>query len=484
MLYQESALFPLAGIRRQVCTAEHLLKTIFANNQEGLLVIDSNGLVTQITMSLAEVLHQVPSEIVGHPLVEVSRHGSFKKLVRVLQSGQPEPGCLETLDGRCALVHYLPVIEEQRVLGAAAHVTFLNCFSSECATLAGQYQSKKRPARSTGAVQYTVENIVGTSPQLIDLKETILKVAPRNSTILITGESGTGKELFAQSIHAASLRRSGPFIKINCAAIPDTLLESEFFGYEEGAFTGSRKGGQVGKLELAHGGTVFLDEIGELSFNLQAKLLRFIQDREIQKLGSGRTLVSDVRIVAATNVNLDQLVKYKKFREDLYYRLNVVNIHIPPLRERREDIPALVDCFIQKFNRLFRMQVGGVAPEVQAVFQRYSWPGNVRELENVIERAFNVLEGDRITLAHLPAHLTALSAEFGVDEEHVGEEKNNGIASALLSGQGLDQILEQSEKMIIMQALMLCKGNKARAASMLNISRPGLYKKLLKYGLT
>ncbi|MGQ9557071.1 MAG: sigma-54 interaction domain-containing protein [Desulfurispora sp.] len=484
MLYQESALFPLAGIRRQVCTAEHLLKTIFANKQEGLLVIDSNGLVTQITMSLAEVLHQVPSEIVGHPLVEVSRHGSFKKLVRVLQSGQPEPGCLETLDGRCALVHYLPVTEEQRVLGAAAHVTFLNCFSSECATLAGQYQSRKRPARSIGAVQYTVENIVGTSPQLIDLKETILKVAPRNSTILITGESGTGKELFAQSIHAASLRRSGPFIKINCAAIPDTLLESEFFGYEEGAFTGGRKGGQVGKLELAHGGTVFLDEIGELSFNLQAKLLRFIQDREIQKLGSGRTLVSDVRIVAATNVNLDQLVKYKKFREDLYYRLNVVNIHIPPLRERREDIPALVDCFIQKFNRLFRMQVGGVAPEVQAVFQRYSWPGNVRELENVIERAFNVLEGDRITLAHLPAHLTALSAEFGPDEEQVGEEKNNGIASALLSGQGLDQILEQSEKMIIMQALMLCKGNKARAASMLNISRPGLYKKLLKYGLT
>ncbi|MFZ5592399.1 MAG: sigma 54-interacting transcriptional regulator, partial [Bacillota bacterium] len=245
-----------------------------------------------------------------------------------------------------------------------------------------------------------------------------------------------------------------------------------------------QKGGQVGKLELANGGTVFLDEIGELSFNLQAKLLRFIQDREIQKLGSGRTLVSDVRIVAATNVNLDQLVKYKKFREDLYYRLNVVNIHIPPLRERREDIPALVDCFIQKFNRLFRMQVGGVAPEVQAVFQRYSWPGNVRELENIIERAFNVLDGNKITLAHLPAHLMALSSDPGVVSAEASSEKGNGIASALLSGQGLDEILEQSEKMIIMQALLLCKGNKARAASMLNISRPGLYKKLLKYGLT
>ncbi|SHJ71926.1 regulatory protein, Fis family [Desulfofundulus thermosubterraneus DSM 16057] len=328
---------------------------------------------------------------------------------------------------------------------------------------------------------FTADHIIGLSSQMLDLKETLLKVAPRNSNVLITGESGTGKELFARALHAASLRRAGPFVKINCAAIPDTLVESELFGYEEGAFTGCRKGGQIGKLELAHGGTVFLDEVAELSRAMQAKLLRFLQEREIQKLGSRRTIFVDVRVVAATNVNLEQMVKHKKFREDLFYRLNVINLHIPPLRERKEDIPLLVDAFIQKFNFSFGAGVNGVASEVMTAFLHYSWPGNVRELENCLERAFNLVDKDKIIRPHhLPAHLYALAGENRLP----GEKRFLGqVTEAFRQGKTLTQIMEQVEKNIVLQALAESKGNKAKAARLLGISRPGLYKKLIKYNL-
>lgn len=328
---------------------------------------------------------------------------------------------------------------------------------------------------------FTADHIIGLSPQMLDLKETLLKVAPRNSNVLITGESGTGKELFARALHAASLRRAGPFVKINCAAIPETLVESELFGYEEGAFTGCRKGGQVGKLELAHRNTVFLDEVAELSCAMQAKLLRFLQEREIQKLGSRRTIFVDVRIVAATNVNLEQMVKYKKFREDLFYRLNVINLHIPPLRERKEDIPLLVDAFIQKFNLSFRARVNGVALEVMTAFLHYPWPGNVRELENCLERAFNLVDEEKVIQPHhLPAHLYALAGENRLP----GEKGFPGqVTAAFRQGKTLAQIMEQIEKTVVLQALAESKGNKAKAAQLLGISRPGLYKKLIKYNL-
>ncbi|WP_051617710.1 sigma-54 interaction domain-containing protein [Desulfofundulus thermocisternus] len=334
---------------------------------------------------------------------------------------------------------------------------------------------------SPGVAHFTTDHIIGLSPQMLDLKETLLKIAPRNSNVLITGESGTGKELFARALHAASLRRAGPFVKINCAAIPDTLVESELFGYEEGAFTGCRKGGQPGKLELAHQGTVFLDEVAELSWPMQAKLLRFLQEREIQKLGSRRSIYVDVRVVAATNVNLEQMVKYKKFREDLFYRLNVINLHIPPLRERKEDIPLLVEAFIQKFNLSFKARVSGVAPEVMNAFMQYSWPGNVRELENCLERAFNLIDDNKvIQLHHLPAHLYSLSGE----KQPLRDTGLPGqVTQAFRQGKTLVEILEQVEKYIILQALVESKGNRARAARLLGISRPGLYKKLVKYNL-
>lgn len=461
---------------------EKILKTIFENSNEGFLVIGENGKVLQINDSLALTLKSSPDKMIGKPLTDVCKHSGLRKLIKIIKNGVPEFGKIDSIDGRSFLADYLPIRNNQHIQGALAKIKFLNPERNENQDL-DEHTTKAKVTKKQAAVFYSVDQIIGSSPQLMDLKETLLKVAPRNSNILITGESGTGKELFAQAVHTASLRRSGPFIKINCAAIPDTLLESEFFGYEEGAFTGGKKGGQVGKLELANSGTVFLDEIGDLSFALQAKLLRFIQEKEIQKLGAGDAKISDVRVVVATNVNLEQMVKYKKFREDLYYRLNVVNFSIPPLRERKEEIFELVECFLEKFNRLFGFQVTAISEEVVAVFLKYSWPGNVRELENVIERAFNVIEGNVIEKQHLPSHLITLleSDNQGTGKSVFQQENDLGITFS--EGQTLEEIMNRTEKLIIIQALKNSKGNKAKASQMLGISRPGLYKKLVKYNL-
>ncbi|TYO97820.1 transcriptional regulator with PAS, ATPase and Fis domain [Desulfallas thermosapovorans DSM 6562] len=485
MLYPESTKDMLdnkIGVRDGY-SAEIILNTIFENSSEGLLVISEKGVIQQVNRALADSLKTSPDNLIGHRLVDVCRHNGLRRLLKILKTGEPEIGKISSVEGRSFIADYLPIIIKQRVRGALAKLTFLS--SEQGLPGNGEVTRKKPSFKHKGFnVIYTVDSIIGNSPQMMDLKETLLKVSPRNSNILITGESGTGKELFAQAVHAASLRRSGPFIKINCAAIPDTLLESEFFGYEDGAFTGGKKGGQVGKLELANGGTVFLDEIGDLSFALQAKLLRFIQEKEIQKLGGGEVKVSDVRVVVATNVNLHHMVKYKKFREDLFYRLNVVNLAIPPLRERKEDIKDLVSHFIAKYNKLFGLTVTGVSPQVENIFYKYSWPGNIRELENTIERAFNVLEGNTIRKEHLPYHLINLLNDEPANQDKQEYEQFNEFSIKLSHGRTLADVMSQAEKLVILQTLMESKGNKAKAAQVLGISRPGLYKKLLKYNLT
>ncbi|MDA8211437.1 MAG: sigma 54-interacting transcriptional regulator [Clostridia bacterium] len=342
--------------------------------------------------------------------------------------------------------------------------------------------------------RYSLEQIIGTSVQLVDLKETVMKVAPRKSNVLIRGESGTGKELLAHAIHSSSNRRFGPFVKVNCAAIPENLLESEFFGYEEGAFTGTRRGGQVGKFELAHKGTIFLDEIGEMSPTMQAKLLRVIQEKVVERLGGGLPRAVDVRIVAATNVNLEELIKYGKFRADLYYRLNVVALTMPPLRERKEDINDLVSHFIGKYNHEFGMNILGITPQVQSLFARYSWPGNIRELENVIERAFNLVDGQYILPKHLPKHFieqltweVPLEDEFpqivDLSEVDYASEKKLEQHKTMFGDKTLTDVIDQMEKDLLIQALGYSSGNKARAAKLLGISRPNLYKKMLKHKL-
>lgn len=483
MFYPEGTQVALDKVKKGDYSAEKILNTIFENSNKGLLVIGENGEIQQVNATLATMLRTSPDELIGRQLNDVCKHNALRKLMSILRTGVPEYGKLDCIEGRSILADYLPIKNNQHIQGALIKIVFLHPepqMNSDTQYL----RKKKQTSKKSSSVMYTVDSISGNSLQMIDLKETLLKVAPRNSNILITGESGTGKELFAQAIHAASLRRSGPFIKINCAAIPDTLLESEFFGYEEGAFTGGKKGGQIGKFELANGGTVFLDEIGDLSFALQAKLLRFIQEKEIQKLGGGQAKLADVRVVVATNVNLEHMIKYKKFREDLYYRLNVVNLSIPPLRERREDIKSLASRFIDKYNKLFDLRVVGLTSEVEKIFYEYSWPGNVRELENVIERAFNIIEENTICRSHLPAQLANLSENESINHDIENFQRKNEFSISLVKGQTLQETINRIEKLVILQMLMDNKGNKAKAAQKLGISRPGLYKKLIKYNLT
>ncbi|MBR0599231.1 sigma-54-dependent Fis family transcriptional regulator [Sinanaerobacter chloroacetimidivorans] len=320
--------------------------------------------------------------------------------------------------------------------------------------------------------KYTFESIVGTSSGINKLKALGLVAAQSDSNVLILGESGTGKELLAQSIHNASSRCNGPFIAINCGSLPKGLIESELFGYEGGAFTGANKDGYPGKFELAQGGTLFLDEIGDMPLEMQASLLRVIQTREIVRIGGKTSKPIDVRIMAATNVNLLESVKNKGFRSDLYYRLNVLSFVVPPLRERREDIPILADFFIRSYNRSMGKSNQGLAPEAQELMLSYDWPGNVRELENVIERAMNLTQEAFITESEL-THEILLHNNVTVLKPQVQKEKAMPSPSKLLP--------KTREYDMIIDALEREDGNINKASTLLGIPKRTLYRKISKY---
>lgn len=311
--------------------------------------------------------------------------------------------------------------------------------------------------------RYGPKNIIGNSQAMRRIFELIESVADSSATVLIQGESGTGKELIARAIHYAGARRDKPFITMNCSAIPETLLESELFGYEKGAFTGATKS-KIGRLEMAADGTLFLDEIGEMSLEAQVDLLRVLQEREFRRVGGAELIRMDARVIASTNRNLEELVKVGKFRQDLFYRLNVVPIHIPPLRERREDIPFLVRHFIEKHRQEARRAVTGVADETMDLLLRYDWPGNVRELENAIERALVLGRGSQIEPADLPEALQQLVLE------------TNRPVGGNLS-------LAEIERLHILAVLERTKWNLAETARILGIARVTLYNKIARFGL-
>jgi Nif-specific regulatory protein len=307
-------------------------------------------------------------------------------------------------------------------------------------------------------------NIVGASGKMRDVFSLITMVSKTNSTVLIRGESGIGKELVAESIHYQSPREAKNMIKVNCSALPDSLIESELFGHEKGAFTGADQR-RIGRFEMAHGGTIFLDEIGDLPLQTQVKLLRILQEREFERLGGSETIKVDVRIVAATNRNLEKLIEEGRFREDLYYRINVFPIFIPPLRERREDIPALVDHFIEKFNKRNKTSIKRITTDAINMLMVYSWPGNVRELENVIERAC-ILSGDNVINSHnLPPTLQTA-------------ESSNTMAQG-----GLTDCVDRMEVQLIREALTTTKGNMAKAAELLKVTERMLGTRVKKYDI-
>lgn len=446
-----------------------ILRTILDNAYEGIIVVDEQGYIIMINEPYIEFLGKKEEDIIGKHATEII---DTTRLHIVVKTGKEEIGEVQKVRGKNIVVMRTPIYKEGRVVGAIGKIMFkdlkeVNVLASKIKTIENELKYYKNALKEVSGVKYRFENIIGVSDKLKETKFLAEKATHTNSNVLIRGESGTGKELFAHAIHAESSRAMGPFIKVNCAAIPAELLESELFGYEEGAFTGARRGGKVGKFELANGGSIFLDEIGDMPHSMQAKLLRVLQEKEVERVGGTKNIPLDVRIIAATNRNLEEMIEKGEFREDLYYRLNVMSINIPPLRERIEDLEPLVQYLLTKISEQVGNYVTKIAPKAMKYLESYSWPGNIRELENVLERAINLADyGKEIQVNHLPMHLRKADVNVKVRGD-----------------KDLKSILEEVEKEAILDCLKRTNGNRTETARILNISRSSLYEKLWKYGI-
>ncbi|HAQ39597.1 MAG TPA: sigma-54-dependent Fis family transcriptional regulator [Clostridiales bacterium] len=412
----------------------------------------------------------------NHELIEGSRALSAIKSGKVITADffmRKKDG--ENLPG---IMSYVPIVAEDKVVGCYISSSFSSIekameFSARLEEVTAEFEFLKGEMRKRSGVKYNVEDIIGESDPMKILKEQIYQAGVSDSTVLVEGETGTGKELVAHSIHSCSLRNIFPFVKVNCSAIPPTLMESEFFGYEEGTFTGAKKGGKRGKFEIAHLGSIFLDEINQMDLLIQPKLLRVLQEREIERIGSSESIPVDVRVISASNVSLREMVQHKEFRNDLFYRLNIINIIIPPLRERREDIPLLADSIIQKLNSKMGREIEGISAKALEYLKERDWPGNVRELQNIIERAMNVCIGNSLNLDEIRKIETVRMA--GTKEKIIS---NAVKIDTDISFTDKKNILEKD---MILKALESCDNNKSKTARFLGISRTLLYQKIKKY---
>lgn len=433
-------------------------------------ILDKQGRLIYINKCFADFLQRPQEELIGKVVTDINPTSRF---MEVLQSKQAEIAWKHSFhNGREAIVHRIPILNDAgEVTGGFGMVLFddmdkMKEVMEKYNILDKELKLYKNELAKLNSAKYYPDDIVGSSQIMIKCKEKIKKIARVSSNVLILGESGVGKELFAHSIHNESQRREDPFVSINCSAIPENLLESELFGYEDGAFTGARKGGNVGKFQLANGGTIFLDEIGDMPLHMQVKLLRVLQEKEIERIGGKTPIKINVRVICATHKNLEELIKENKFREDLYYRLNVLNLEVPPLRNRKEDIPLMVDKFLGAFYKecgLYR----NIPEEVLQVLINYDWPGNVRELRNVVERICVNSEEVNVSISDLPANIINSSMKT----RH--QQKSSG----------LKEIMDSIEKDIIINTLRECGLNKSEAAKKLSIPRATLYRKIEEYGL-
>jgi PAS domain S-box-containing protein len=456
----------LEEVKNLKSTLDSIVNSIF----DCIVVVDKNGFVTMMNDAYGEFLHTDPKKAVGKHITDVIEN---TRMHIVAQTGKAEICDMQKIGEHNTVVTRIPIVKDGEVTGAVGKMVFrdvkdLRILARKLTSLQSELEYYKEELQKVQGGKYTIESIIGSGEKIQWLKMIALRAAKGQSTVLITGESGTGKELFAQAIHYASNRRHGPFIKINCASIPENLLESELFGYEEGAFTGARKGGKPGKFELANGGTIFLDEIGDMSMPMQAKLLRVLQEREVERVGGTKTSPVDVRVIAATNQDLEAMMSQGTFRQDLYYRLNIIALHIPPLRERREDLPELCEALLRKINKTLQFDVDNVSKEAMLLLAEYDWPGNVRELENVLERSVNLMDeiGD-ILPEHLPPTMR--------------RPINKMTSSNHEDAKELAGIMEDAEKQAIYKTLETAGGNRSQAAKILGIHRSGFYQKLSKY---
>ncbi|WP_254843949.1 sigma 54-interacting transcriptional regulator [Virgibacillus dokdonensis] len=457
----------------QIDNLMHWYELIFDTAYEGLTVVDDQGVIQLFNQAYSRYVGVAKEEALGKKADDIIEN---TRLPVVLKTGIPERSQAHRLQGQNLVVHRIPIWKDNKIIGAAGILVYEGVSEIyEVIQKMDQLDKNTRVENATTVLESSTlevvkfENILGDSKALTEAKKMARKAADSSAAVLLTGESGVGKEQFAKAIHDASAAKNGRFISVNCAAIPDGLMESELFGYAKGAFTGAHRDGKPGKFELAHDGTIFLDEIGDMPFNMQAKILRVLQEKKVERVGDRKAVGVNFRLITATNQNLQQMVKDGKFREDLYYRLYVIPIEIPPLRERLEDLPTLIAYQLQQLAKSYKQGEKTFDQHVLQWMKQHHWPGNVRELMNIIERLYVLTDGNHITFNHLPASVRETFFQTYYPYNHRKDEL-------------LEEATKQ-EKEMITQTLKQVQGNKTKAAEKLGMSRATLYNKLARYKL-
>ena len=459
----------------------HWFEEIINLAGERIVVVDREGVILYINSAYCDFLGTPVEKAIGKPVQDVIENS---RMHIVAKTGQKELTALQPINGSDMIANRYPLIIDGELVGAVGTVMFRNpddwlLYKNKIQHLVEEVNYYKTKAEKKIKSKYYFSDLIGNSPSFTAVKKLAERVSNSQSAVLLLGESGTGKELYASAIHNNSTRASFPYVPINCASIPEHLLESELFGYDDGAFTGAKKGGKKGQFQIANRGTIFLDEIGDMPLAMQSKLLRVLQEREILPVGAQKSIPVDVRIIAATHRNLEKMVEEGTFRQDLYYRLNVIKIEIPPLRERKGDIELISIKLLEKLERKFYRRGIKLSAEVVERLNQHKWQGNIRELENVLERSINVLDGDIIEIAHLPLYLR--------DYETISVPKMSNVKESVnvadMPIQSLKDTLAQVEKQAILNALSIANGNKLEAARLLEVGKTKFYEKCKIYSI-
>ena len=433
-----------------------------------VVFLDQDGIIQYLNETYLRILDRPRHEVVGRHVLDITPHS---RAYITLQTGKAKVGYEWVVNGHITLGTALPIFQDDKVIGVFGYTMCLDLWDGKniLDEILSNLNLYKDEVYRLHSAAYSFDDILYQSQAMHHIMVLARQVANHPlTTVLITGESGTGKELMAHAIHNASRRRLRPFVRVNCAAIPENLLESELFGYEEGAYTGAKKGGKLGKFELADMGTIFLDEIAEMPLNMQSKLLFVLQEGVVERLGGVNPSKINVRIIAATNQDLDKMVKEGKFRRDLYYRLNVVSIRIPPLRERVEDLRALTPYLMDNLSQRLNIGSKKIDENAMQVLLRHNWPGNVRELENVLERS--------LIAAEIEGAETLLDRHINISQEQWDLDN-------LPADQSLKDMLEEYEKQLLAKILTKYRFDVTGAARQLQLDPSSLYRKLRKYGL-
>ncbi len=443
---------------------------VFESIYNGVMVTDAEGIITHFNKPYGQFLGLDPVDQIGKHCTEVVEN---TRMHIVAKTGKAEINQTQRIKGQSMVVQRIPIKKDGQVIAVFGQVMFKDVkdvtnLANRLSLLESKVKHYEEELINLRSTRYTFDSIVGSSRVIRELKKEALKASVNQFPVLITGDSGTGKELFAQAIHHASPRKLYPFVRINCSAIHKDLLESELFGYEKGAFTGAKSEGKPGKFEIANQGTVFLDEIGDLPLVMQPKLLRVVEEKEFERVGGTKIIRSDFRVIAATNQDLEDMLADERFRKDLFYRLNVIPLHIPPLRERKSDIVPLAQHFLKQMAKEANLSEISLDNDAAAALKKYTWPGNVRELLNVLERALSSIEGDIIHLGDLPFYVSRMQKKL--------PEQNQ-------STMDIKGVQARAERDAIQYALKETRHNKAQAAKLLGIHRTLLYKKMKKYNI-